>query len=143
MDPKIKQLYQSVILKKSKAPFNFEKRPKAKYKIEANNPVCGDRFTLYLDIEGEQIKDAAFYGHGCAISKSATSILTQNLIGKSLEAAIEYSQLMLNIVDLNQDLKTNDPELLAFAAARDFPERATCASLSWEKTRDFIQELST
>ncbi|MEM6379645.1 MAG: iron-sulfur cluster assembly scaffold protein, partial [Bacteroidota bacterium] len=87
MDSKLKLLYQSVILKKSKAPFNFEKRLNADYQIEANNPICGDRFTLFLDIKNEKIVDAAFYGHGCAISKSATSIITEQLIGKSLEEA--------------------------------------------------------
>lgn len=141
MDPKIKKLYQSVILKKSKAPFNFEKRPHATHQIEANNPVCGDRFTLYFDIENGQIKDAAFYGHGCAISKSATSLLTENLIGKSLAEAKKYSDLMRDIVDPTQGLNTSDQELLAFAAARDFPERATCATLSWEKMQDFILNL--
>jgi nitrogen fixation NifU-like protein len=141
MDPKIKQLYQSVILKKSRAPFQFEKRSEADHHIEANNPICGDRFTIFLDLDNGQIKDAAFYGHGCAISKSATSILTENLIGKSLEAAFEYSSLMAMVVDPGQDLSTTDPDLLAFAAARDFPERATCATLAWEKTHDFIAEL--
>lgn len=142
MDTKLKQLYQSVILKKSKTPFNFEKRPSAAYQIEANNPICGDRFTLFLDIQDGRITEAAFYGHGCAISKSATSILTENLIGKTLEEAKNYSALMPKIVDPKQDLDQLDADLLAFAAARNFPERATCATLSWEKMQDFILELT-
>ena len=143
MDPKLKQLYQSVILKKSKAPFNFEKRPHADYQIEANNPICGDRFTLFLDVQDDKIVDAAFYGHGCAISKSATSILTEHLIGKSLGEAKVYSSLMSGIVDPDQDLKITDSYLLAFTAARNFPERAACATLSWEKLHDFIVELTS
>lgn len=142
MNPKVKQLYQTVILKKSKAPFNFEKRPDALYQIEANNPICGDRFTLYLDLEHNQIKQASFYGHGCAISKSATSILTENLIGKTLKEAEQYSQLMAMIVNPEQPLELVDETLQAFAAARDFPERASCATLAWNKVHEFLLELS-
>ena len=81
VDEKLKGLYQKVILAKSKAPFQYEKRENVAHQVEANNPVCGDRFTLYLEIEDGLIADAAFYGHGCAISKSSASILIENIIG--------------------------------------------------------------
>ena len=138
MTEQLKALYQSVILPTSKQPFQYEKRPDAAYQVEANNPICGDRFTLYLDIAEDTIQDAAFYGHGCAISKSATSILTEHIIGLSLQAAIAYCQKMATIVDPTQALPQEANQLLAFAAARDFPERATCATLSWERLANFL-----
>lgn len=140
MNEKLKQLYKTVILQKSKAPFQYEKRPEAAHQVEANNLVCGDRFTLYLDIVDGKIVDASFYGHGCAISKSATSILTKNIIGLSLEEALAYSQKMKAIVDPQEPLPIEDDDLLAFAAARDFPERETCATLAWEKLGAFLAE---
>ncbi|HKK76226.1 MAG TPA: SUF system NifU family Fe-S cluster assembly protein [Saprospiraceae bacterium] len=140
MNEKLKQLYQTVILQKSKAPFQYEKRPDATHQIEANNPVCGDRFTLYLDMADGIIQDAAFYGHGCAISKSSASILTENIIGLSKEEALSYSQKMKAIVDPKQALPDESEDLLAFAAARDFPERETCATLAWEKLSAFLTQ---
>lgn len=140
MNEKLKQLYKTVILQKSKAPFQYEKRPEAAHQIEANNRVCGDRFTLYLDIEAGKIVDASFYGHGCAISKSAASILTENIIGLNLEEALTYSQKMKAIVDPSQTLPDEEDDLLAFAAARDFPERETCATLAWENLGTFLAE---
>lgn len=141
MIEKLRQLYKTVILQKSKTPFQYEKRPEATHQIEANNPVCGDRFTLYLDIEDGVIRDAAFYGHGCAISKSSASILTENIIGRTVEEALGYSQKMKIIVDPSQPLPKAQEELLAFAAARDFPERETCATLAWEKIQEYLDDL--
>lgn len=138
MNEKLKQLYKTVILQKSKAPFQYEKRPGAAHQVEANNPVCGDRFTLYLDIEAGKIVDASFYGHGCAISKSSASILIENIIGLSLEEALAYSQKMKTIVDPEQPLPDENEDLLAFAAARDFPERKTCATLAWGELGIFL-----
>lgn len=139
MDERLKKLYQAVILVKSRAPFHYEKRLDATAQVEANNPICGDRFTLYLDIEEGVIKDVTFYGHGCAISKSATSVLTENIIGKTLAEAFSYSEKMKTIVDPERPLPDEADDLLAFAAARDFPERETCATLSWEALHQYLE----
>lgn len=138
MTEKLKQLYRSVILQKSKSPFQYEKRPEATHQIEANNPICGDRFTLYLDIREGLIEDASFYGHGCAISKSSTSILTEKIIGLSLKEAWVYCQKMKNIVDPTEPLTDDEEDLIAFAGARDFPEREKCATLSWTLLGEFL-----
>lgn len=141
VDEKLKGLYQKVILAKSKAPFQYEKRENVAHQVEANNPVCGDRFTLYLEIEDGLIADAAFYGHGCAISKSSASILIENIIGKTIEEAFSYSEKMKAIVDPGQALPEEEDDLMAFAAARDFPERESCATLSWESLHEYLEDM--
>ena len=130
MDDRLKQLYQDVILVHSKNPFQYEKKEDSSFHLEANNPICGDRFQFYFEVENGKIKDCHFHGHGCAISKAASSILTQNIIGKDLEEVISYCSKMEEVIDPNAEASNPDSELLAFEAARHFPERAACATLS-------------
>lgn len=137
MNDRLKQLYQKVILQESKAPYNYEKKPEATKVIEANNPVCGDRFTLYLEVEDDTIRSAHFYGHGCAISKASTSILTRHLEGKPLSAIPTLSAQMLRVADPQADISDLSEDLQAFEAARFFPDRSSCATLSWEAVGRF------
>ena len=76
-------LYQEVILEHSKAPRNFRKPAEANHHAEGYNPLCGDRCTVYIDMEGDAIRDIAFQGSGCAISRASASMMTQVLKGKS------------------------------------------------------------
>ena len=79
----LRDLYQDVILEHSKAPRNFRELAAANHKAEGFNPLCGDRFTVYLDLEGDSIRDISFQGSGCAISKASASMMTQSLKGKT------------------------------------------------------------
>src|SRR5580704_15562624 len=83
----LRDLYQEVILEHSKAPRNFKKLDSANHHAEGFNPLCGDRFTVYLDLEGDKVKDIAFQGSGCAISKASASMMTQTIKGKSVAEA--------------------------------------------------------
>src|SRR5262249_11519899 len=76
-------LYQEVILDHSRRPRNFRKIEGASRKAEGYNPLCGDRVTIYLQMEGDVVKDASFQGSGCAISTSSASILTESMKGKT------------------------------------------------------------
>ena len=79
----LRDLYQEVILEHSKAPRNFRELATANHKAEGYNPLCGDHFTVYLDIEGDSIRDISFQGSGCAISKASASMMTQSVKGKT------------------------------------------------------------
>ena len=85
----LRELYQDVILEHSKAPRNFRELKTANHKAEGYNPLCGDHFTIYLDLEGDAIRDVTFQGSGCAISKASASMMTQSVKGKSKEEADE------------------------------------------------------
>lgn len=131
-DPK--QLYQEVILRHSNAPFHFEKWEEAPIVIEAYNPLCGDQFRLFLELEEGRVKRVSFHGYGCAISKASTSILVEKILGMSVEEIRRLTKEFYKIVrpdggELNAGA---DEELAAFAAARHFPARLQCATLSWE-----------
>jgi len=104
--------------------------------LEAYNPMCGDKYTLYLKLTDNLIEKATFEGFGCAISKASTAVLTKQIEGKTLKEIKPIVALFFELVNEGSDQSpeslTTDEDLLAFAAAREFPERKTCATLSWE-----------
>ena len=145
MDSKLSQLYQGVILKHNNEPFHFEKRPTAQHIIEAYNPMCGDKFKLFLDIENGIVTHATFHGYGCAISKASTSVLMKKIQGQPLDEVMKLVKDYFNIIENNvtaseawQEGVNQDEELTAFAAAKDFPGRLKCATLAWEAMEDFF-----
>ena len=79
------QLYDAVILQHNRVPCHYEKRQTAQHIVEAYNPLCGDKFKLYLDIENGRVQQATFHGYGCAISKAATSVLMEKIQNRSIQ----------------------------------------------------------
>jgi nitrogen fixation protein NifU and related proteins len=135
----ITQLYQDFILKKSQDDAFFEKRSMAQHTLEAYNPMCGDKFKLYLDIEDNVIKNATFHGYGCAISKASTAVLIEKIKGKALENALFVMKSYFEVLNTEGALPENmDKDLTPFEVMKQFPERMTCATLSWQATYDFL-----
>ncbi|MFZ0279494.1 MAG: SUF system NifU family Fe-S cluster assembly protein [Candidatus Sulfotelmatobacter sp.] len=96
--PDLRELYQEVILEHSKAPRNYRELATANHRAEGYNPLCGDHFTVYLDLEGDSIRDVSFQGSGCAISKASASLMTQSVKGKTrAEAARLFDPLVSGI----------------------------------------------
>ena len=142
MNQKLKKLYQSVILKHNKEPYQYQVNEEATHQIEAYNPLCGDQFNIYLDLQEGKVIQASFHGFGCAISKSATSVLIKHLEGKSIEEIKQLCATYRTVTDPDiQQANTTNEELLAFEAAKAFPERLKCATLSWEAIEDFLKKI--
>lgn len=78
-------IYAENILDHSKHPHHSGKIADASVVHTENNPSCGDTVTLTLRINGERITDIGWTGDGCAISQASMSMLSDELIGKSLE----------------------------------------------------------
>jgi nitrogen fixation NifU-like protein len=134
----LRELYQEVILDHNRRPRNFTVLATANRKAEGFNPLCGDRLTLYLEIEGNQIKDASFQGSGCAISKASASMMTDIVKGKTLEEADRlferFHAMVTAPADAPQDLEPLG-KLAVFSGVREFPVRVKCASLAWHTLR--------
>jgi len=128
----LRELYQDVILEHSKAPRNFRELPEANHKAEGYNPLCGDHFMLYLNLDGDVIRDIGFQGSGCAISKASASLMTQIVKGKSKEEAeklfSEFHKLVTGQANGNQ---ADVGKLAAFSGVSEFPVRVKCATLAW------------
>ncbi|HEU4712406.1 MAG TPA: SUF system NifU family Fe-S cluster assembly protein [Pyrinomonadaceae bacterium] len=130
----LSELYQQVILDHNKKPRNFRKLDHANHTAEGYNPLCGDQLTIYVNLDDNAVKEIAFEGSGCAISKAAASMMTQALKGKSKEQAEELFKEFHSMVtgELDEENDANSlGNLKIFAGVRDFPVRVKCATLPW------------
>src|ERR1041384_2067936 len=130
----LSELYQQVILDHNKKPRNFRKLENANHSAEGYNPLCGDHLTVYLDVEGDAVKEVAFEGSGCAISKAAASMMTEAVKGKSrAEAEALFNEFHSMVTgELDEENEENKlGNLKIFAGVRDFPVRVKCATLPW------------
>ena len=141
MKEDLKKLYTQVIKAHNEAPFHFAKIENARTIVKAYNPICGDRFEIYLDADSNKINAIHFHGFGCAISKASTSVLTKNLEGKKLQEAISICDIFFKFIDkeLKMDELILKEEFLAFSGVHDFPERYECATLSWKAVKEFLE----
>ncbi len=128
----LSDLYQEVILDHNRRPHNFRVIDDATARQEGFNPLCGDRLTLYIALDGDVIKDVAFQGSGCAISKASASLMTDALKGKTVPEARALFEEFHNMITSNPDHPPADlGKLSVLAGVREFPTRIKCASLAW------------
>ena len=130
----LNDLYQEVILDHNKNPRNFREIESATRTADGNNPLCGDALRVYVEMENDLVKDVAFKGSGCAISKASASMMTQTVKGKTREEAEvlfnEFHKMVTGELDTETD-ENSLGKLKIFAGVLEFPARVKCASLSW------------
>ena len=130
----LRDLYQQVILDHNRKPRNFRTLPSATQAAEGYNPLCGDRVSVQIELAGNVIRDIAFQGSGCAISKAAASMMTDALRGKTVgeaEEAFEQFHRMLTDPRPPEEAAEGLGKLAVFAGVREFPIRIKCATLPW------------
>jgi nitrogen fixation NifU-like protein len=129
----LRELYQEVIFDHNRNPRNFGKLEDANRHADGNNPLCGDKLSLYLKIEGDVISDVRFEGMGCAISTASASLMTERLKGmKVVDAEALFHKF--HAVLTEDDDATQGPELGklgVLTGVRDYPARVKCATLAW------------
>ena len=134
-------LYQEVILDHNKRPRNFGTLPDATAAAQGHNPLCGDKLSLYLKVEGGRIEAIAFEGSGCAISKASASLMTDAVKGQSVPdvlALFDRVHAMLT-TPMGQDVdEAGVGKLAALAGVREFPVRVKCASLAWHTLKSAL-----
>jgi nitrogen fixation NifU-like protein len=125
-------LYQEVILDHNRRPRNFRAMEAASRTQEGFNPLCGDRLTLYVRLDGDRIGDVSFQGIGCAISKASASLMTEALKGKTVDEARALFDRFHAMITSAPDTPPADlGKLSALSGVREFPTRVKCASLAW------------
>jgi len=130
----LRDLYQEVILDHGRRPRNFRAIEDADLKAEGHNPLCGDKLTLYIKLDGDRVADLSFEGSGCAISTASASMLTGILVGKTETEAREILAAFVEMATAPVDSKSDEGrlgKLAVFAGVREFPMRVKCATLSW------------
>jgi nitrogen fixation NifU-like protein len=117
----------------------------ANHRAEGHNPLCGDRVTVFIRLDGDRIEDVSFQGNGCAISKASASLMTDSVKGQSLgdvDALFREFQSMVTAPP-DTDIETDAlGKLAVFAGVREFPSRVKCASLAWHALRAALKDSS-
>ena len=137
LDSDLRDLYQDLILDHGKHPRNFRMVEGANREALGHNPLCGDRLSLTLKLDANDvIQDAAFQGSGCAISVASASMMTEMLKGKTLAQAKALFDYTHNACtgegQAVQGIEQDDADRLqALAGVRQYPMRVKCATLAW------------
>jgi nitrogen fixation NifU-like protein len=144
MSDDLRELYQEVILDHGKNPRNFRRPPEANHEAHGNNPLCGDRLTVYVTLDADKkIQDAAFEGRGCAISVASASMMTDIVKGKTVEeveALFDDFHKMCTGGDVDEGPELSDEleKLRVLSGVRQYPMRVKCATLAWHTLNEAV-----
>jgi len=126
-------LYDEVILDHIKNARNYRTIEHADRQAEGVNPLCGDSFTVYVKLDGDTIRDAAFQCSCCGISMASASVMTEAVRGQTIQRARALYQHFVRLVSEEDAPQPADDlgELAVLGVVRDFPSRRNCAVLAW------------
>ena len=143
----LKELYREVILDHNRSPRNFGVIEDADRIVNGVNPLCGDKMTLYLKLDGDRIEDVRFEGTGCAISIASSSLMTERVKGRAVDETLELFDDVHDMLTGSREPDERMEKLAALAGVREFPSRVKCASLAWHALRSALtgdrSEIST
>lgn len=135
-ESELRDLYQEVILDHGRRPRNRYAMPDADASAQGDNPMCGDRVTVYLRLDGgDRVQEVSFDGRGCAISMASASMMTELLKGRSraeAEGLFHDFRAMCKGEPVTGAAPAEALERLAvLSGVKDFPSRVKCATLAW------------
>jgi nitrogen fixation protein NifU and related proteins len=136
----VSDLYQELIIDHSRSPRNFRRIDDAARAV-GYNPLCGDKVTVYVRLDGDRIGDASFEGEGCAISRASASLMTESVRGKTrAEAEILFAKFRDMVTGVGGPAGMDIAKLVAFSGVREFPVRVKCATLAWHTLHAALEE---
>jgi len=133
----LRELYQDIILDHGRHPRNFRPIEHPTHTAKGYNPLCGDRVTVYLTLDGDRVADVSFEGRGCAISTAAASLMTEILKGKTIaEAQALFTQFHAKVTggevgELPEGLEEDAERLEPLTGVKAYPARVKCATMPW------------
>jgi nitrogen fixation protein NifU and related proteins len=132
----LRELYQEVILDHSRKPRNFGPLPGATGQADGYNPLCGDRATVFIRVDGDTVADVKFQGAGCSISTASASMMTESIKGRTRAEAEALFERFHALVTREKKAADQEPDpalgkLAVFSGVWEFPVRVKCASLPW------------
>lgn len=135
----VRDLYQEVILDHNRRPRNRGVLPDATHRAEGHNPLCGDRLNVFVRLKGDKIEDLKIEGDGCAISTAAASLMSEAVIGHTLDEAerlfTDFHDLVTGAGEATEQLGA----LEVLGGVREFPMRVKCATLCWHTLRAALE----
>jgi nitrogen fixation NifU-like protein len=140
-------LYQEIILDHYKNPQNAGLREPYEAQVHHVNPTCGDEVTLRVHLvdhgEGNVVEDVSYHAEGCSISQASASVLTELVIGRSVDQAMEIHENFLTLMQGKGQVDPDEDVLedgIAFAGVAKFPARVKCALLGWMAWKDAVAQ---
>lgn len=125
------ELYRDVIVDHNRSPRNRGRLPAATHRAEGDNPLCGDRLRLDVEVAGDVIRDLRFEGSGCAISTASASLMSEAVKGRTRAETAELFGAVHCMLTGEAADSARLGKLAALAGVRAYPARVKCASLCW------------
>jgi nitrogen fixation NifU-like protein len=138
-NPVLDSLYQEIILEHYRTPHHRGLREPYDAEVHHLNPTCGDEITLRVHVADGKVDDVSYDGQGCSISQASASVMTDLVIGKSVDEALEVHEAFLRLMQSKGELEPDEGVLedaVAFAGVSRYPARIKCALLSWMAWKD-------
>jgi len=138
---KLDSLYKAVVTDHSAHPHHHGKLEDVE-QVVLNIPTCGDVISLSVKFNAEDmIEDIAFVNSGCTISTASASMMTDAVLGKTKEQALELAEVFSQMVQGQEDSRQKELGDGAFlAGVAKFPQRIKCATLGWNALKRAIEE---
>jgi len=138
----LRELYRELILDHARSPRHFGKLDGATHTASGINPLCGDKLNMYFRLEQNQrIADARFEGSGCAISVASASLLTDAVIGMTVDEATRFFEAVTDsLTGKTEQVSVDLGKLRALQGVKEFPSRVKCATLAWHAMSAALQQ---
>ena len=140
---KLETMYQEIILDHYRRPKHRGLRDPYGAEVHHINPTCGDELTLRVDVDMSNdaavVKDVSYEAQGCSISQAATSVMSELVVGESLDDALATQSAFLAMMQSRGKVEPDEDVLgdaIAFAGVAQYPARIKCALLSWMAFKD-------
>jgi nitrogen fixation NifU-like protein len=137
-------LYQEILLDHYKRPRSFGVLEDADSQSEGHNPLCGDRFVVYLALDGDRVRDISFEGAGCAISTASASLMCEAVKGKTVAEAESlfgaFHGMLTGDPSQPAEVESGLGKLAALSGVRAYPIRVKCATLAWHTLQAALEK---
>lgn len=140
----VEELYQQIILDHYREKHHSGLRDPYGAEVHHVNPSCGDELTLRVELDGDTVADVSYEAEGCSISQASTSVMTDLVIGHSIEEAFELYRDFREMMDSRGQYEADEErfeDAIAFVGVAQFPARIKCALLGWEAFRAATLEI--
>jgi len=140
----LRELYQELILDHGRRPRNFGPLAGATHQAIGHNPLCGDRITMHLCMDGDTVGSISFEGQGCAISQASASLMTEAVKGRRIPDVMSlFRKVTAMVTGRDEDVAVEGGvdlgKLAVFEGVRQYPMRVKCATLPWHTLHNALE----
>ena len=146
MSASLDSLYQQIIVDHYKSPHHHGLLADYDAQVHHVNPTCGDEVTLRVAVKDGAIADLGWEGEGCSISQASTSVMSDLVVGRSIEGALQLQQAFLALMQSRGEAELSEEEAdaledaVAFEGVSRYPARVKCALLGWMAMKGAVAE---